>query len=393
MEMISKIMTSIQLAFSRRAQRQSSDKDPRSDQSFFLGGVPGFILSQDQRIIDWNIAFETAFSGVSALNRGMLVSDWYKELDNFRRIPNREAKLFGEAVLPITDRDRVVFISPTYGRMVFMKIMSPILDRISGRIIGWNITLNINSVTKRAKFFDDLYRGIDEQSRHSRYVIGAEQILSCSATHQQFVSEILTSLQTSNRILVLGAAKSESVVEQILTTNRNARVTVVDNDADALRMIRARAGHFQKRIRLVRRNIKDAGKIPLERFDAVLLFFPRFEAAAMENLLSVLSNAVSDTATIVLAGYNQRSAPSTWWSGARAELESSGQLDVLKWHWQTVSDADHETFRNSALVPLTLSDAIGFARQASLQLESASFSLLKGNASVLSLKPIQDFEE
>lgn len=38
-----------------------NDRDPRVDQSFFQGSVPGFVLGVDQTIVDWNIGFELVF--------------------------------------------------------------------------------------------------------------------------------------------------------------------------------------------------------------------------------------------------------------------------------------------------------------------------------------------
>jgi hypothetical protein len=363
-----------------------NDKDPRSDQSFFLGGVPGFILSQDQRIIDWNIAFETAFTGIELIKRGMPVSDWYKELDNFRRLPNREAQLYGEAVVPITDRDRVVYNSPVYGRMVFMKIMSPVLDRISGRIIGWNITLNINSVSKRQEFFEDLYARIERQSRHARYVVGVEQILSESQEHKSFLKGILSNIGSSKHVLIMGAVKAECLVESMLELAHVSTVTIVDDDADGLRLIRARCSRFQNRIKLVRRRIDDCSKLPMTKFDCVIVYYPRIGGEAISRLLSDISSSLSESARLLIAGYSGHDAAKIWWNELRRDLEGQGKLDVMKWHWNTVSVEEDAIQMTAFTLPGDFSEAVRTFHKSGFSLESANFGLLSGVGSVLRLR-------
>lgn len=360
-----------------------NDKDPRADQSFFLGGVPGFVLSQDQRIIDWNIAFETVFSGIPELKRGMKVSEWYKLIDNFRRIPNREAKLYGEGVIPITDRERVVFVSPEYGRMVFMKIMSPILDRISGRILGWNITLNINSVTERVRFFEDLYKRIDDQSRHARYIVGAEQILSRSQSYRKFVDSMLNELHNSKRVLFLGAAKSEFVVESFLAMNPLAKVTVMDSDSDALRLLRAQCGAFGRRLKLVRRSFKELSGLSFDKFDAVVVHHPNYNQEDLVRIVNNVSQSISVDAKILFAGYCHEEASRDWWKKARSELEDTGHMDVLKWHWQVVSEADTAAYNKTFCLPSSPEQASVFASRLNLEVQAVTVGLLDGNASLV----------
>ena len=317
-----------------------NDRDPRADQSFFLGSVPGFVLSNDQKIIDWNIAFEMVFGRSEGMKRGMEVGDWYKLIDNFRRLPNREAKLQGDALLPITDRERVVFLSPDYGRMVFMKLMSPVLDRISGRVIGWNVALNINSVHERVKFFEDLHQQIDDQSRHARYVAGAEQLLARSPSHQRFIQGIIKELGSSQKILILGAVKAEGLVEALLADGLHRQVTVADDDAESLRLVRVRCGRFHNRIRLVRRSLAGIKNLPEGRFDAAVIMYPRLDERELGFVVESAFSAVNSRGQVLVAGYNSNRYIELWWKRVQAELEAVGDIDTLRWHLKTVSEED-----------------------------------------------------
>ncbi len=46
------------------------------------------ILSADQKVLDWNVAFDLVFNAEETMNRGMAVAQWYERIDNFRRLPN-----------------------------------------------------------------------------------------------------------------------------------------------------------------------------------------------------------------------------------------------------------------------------------------------------------------
>ncbi len=327
-----------------------NDRDPRADQSFFLGSVPGFVLSNDQKIIDWNIAFDMVFGEAEGMKRGMNVGEWYKLIDNFRRLPNREMKLQGEALLPITDRERVVFISPAYGRMVFMKLMSPVLDRITGRVIGWNVALNINSVHDRVKFFEDLYSKIDDQSRHARYIAGAEQLLMRSRSHQEFIQAMIRDIGDADKILIVGAVKAEGLVEALLSDSLHRQVTVVDDDAEALRLVRARCGRFHNRIRLVRRSFLGLQNLPQNRFHAAIIMYPRLSEQDLAFVVETVLAVIPNHGRLLVAGYNAKDEVASWWKRVQSELEQAGDVDTLRWHLKNVSKEDQRLHQKTAVL-------------------------------------------
>ncbi len=323
-------------------------KDPRVDQSFFQGGVPGFVLSSDQKIIDWNAGFELIFGSLDNMKRGMSVSNWYEHIDNFRRIPNREQQLYGESVLPITDRQRVVFLSPKYGRMVFMKMMSPVLDRTSGRIIGWNVALNINSVHERVQFFEELFTKISDDNKHARFIAGAEQVLMRSTLHHEFINSIVNKIGGSSRVLIVGAVKSEGLVESLLEDGLHRIVTVVDDDADALRLLKTRFARFHDRLRLIRRSILRLEGLPKKKFDSIVVVYPRLDESELRKTIEALLSAVISGNKIHVAGYSSSESSKSWWELVQSELERKNQLDVVKWHLQAVREEDQKVYSKAA---------------------------------------------
>ena len=309
-----------------------NDRDPRVDQSFFQGSVPGFVLGVDQTIVDWNVGFELIFGANPLVKRGINISKWYELIENFRRLPNREEKLHGEAMLPITDRERVVYISPDYGRIVFMKIMSPVLDRFSGRIIGWNIALNINSVHERVKFFTDLNDRIQGNSKHARHVIGIDQIASKSKVFHDAVQTAISDIGMMSEVLFLGSLGAAPFIEEVLTLNPSAKVHVMDNDTEALRHLRHKLSRYGQRVKIVRRALTDLSIVPEGRFDAAIILWPAVTSVELDQKMDELEGKLGDKGKISIISWIGDNGSHKFWDLVTRDLEERGEVDVIRWH-------------------------------------------------------------
>jgi hypothetical protein len=323
-----------------------NDRDPRVDQAFFQGSVPGFVIGNDQTIVDWNIGFELIFGGCPGVTRGMPVAKWYELIDNFRRLPNRGDKLQGEAVIPITDRERVVFISKIFGRMVFMRIMSPVLDRLTGRVIGWNIALNVNSVQERVKFFTELTDRIQNSSRHARYVMGVDQVAAKSKVMHSAVEKAIRELDTVNDVLVIGAVGAAPFVEEILSSNPSSRVSIMDDDTEALRHLRNKLSRHGKRVKIVRRSPTDLSIIPEDRFDAAILLWPKMTMREQETVLAKLKDKLDRHGKVSVISWADVDGAEMFWDAVRRDLEERHEIDLIRWHMSLIKE---ESSRDNVL--------------------------------------------
>jgi precorrin-6B methylase 2 len=315
-----------------------NDRDPRVDQSFFQGSVPGFVIGHDQTIVDWNMGFELVFGALPNVKRGMPVSKWYELIENFRRLPKREEKLHGEAMLPITDRDRVVYLSQDFGRMVFSKIMSPVLDRVTGRVIGWNVALNINSVTERVKFFTEFNDRVQDASKHARYVMGIDQVAQKSRVFHDAVQTSIGELQAAKDLLIIGAVGAASFVEAILNANPNSRVSILDQDAEALRHLRHKLSRHGARVRIVRGSPDDVSIIPEERFDGVLLLWPHMAKQELSRVVKALKQKIRDHGVLSVVSWTQDNGADKFWSLVRRDLEKNHEIDLVRWHMGIIKE-------------------------------------------------------
>ena len=311
----------------RRRQNIKSENDPRLNAALFAANVPTFVLDADQRFVDWNPAFSLAFGNIPQLRRGSHVSRWFKSLDNFKKIPKRSGHLYGDAILPITDRERVSYVSNDWGRMVFVKIMTPILDRQKGRIIGWTVVLNINSVNKRIEFFEALYQAVSADTRKRFYAACYDGIFSRDSTRRELIAAHTANLGEAKKVLDLGSFTGELTFRMV---REGRHVTAVESDVHLLRRITDKSAGFGSKIRLVKQTIADLRGLPTNRYDGatMLLTVNRLKdpIGALKQIRSTMKQGSILTLSAILAPHNIE----TLFNAMRQEMTERGHFEPLK---------------------------------------------------------------
>jgi ubiquinone/menaquinone biosynthesis C-methylase UbiE len=342
-------------------------RDLRLQQTLFHANVPTFILSNDQRFLDWNTAFDMIFAGDDSLaqvRRGGHVQEWYAKLDNYRRVPKRTEQLYGEAILPITDRERVTFLSAKYGRIVFSRIMSPVVDRATGRIMGWTVVLNINSVNRRQEFFADLYAVIAKETQMIRHAAGIDGVLGRFPGRQHLLQSVCEIFPANSRILEFSCGTGALTA---MLAFEGFKVTAVDNDIHQLRVARERCRHFSN-IRFVRISDAQAGKLPSSKFDGVVFNATLTDTHNLLAAIPELYRAIKSVGTLVLIMRADHGTIESLFDTVKGSLESQGRYENLKHQFSQVAKfqsaigAAHKIGEDprEALVLEMLSD-IGFA--------------------------------
>lgn len=352
--------------------------DPRLDVSLFSATVPTFVLSQDQRFLDWNPAFELVFGGLEGVRRGAHVSHWFQHLDNFRRVPKRTDKLYGEGILPITDRERVAYLSKLYGRMVFTKIMSPIVDRGSGRIIGWTVVLNINSVNKRQEFFERLFADISAETRRIRFAASHDGLFDGYKARLTLMQAHLEDLEEAVRVLEIGSGTG-MMTETMVADGR--KVTAVEGDVHQLRRLKDKCEGFESRVRLVRQDPSVLKGVPVARFDAAVLFesLHRFDdpAKVLAHVYASLKPGAILSISFRLDGIEPL------YNSVKTHLDASDRYDQLKHQFNHVLEFERELATSTPYRFLSREEARALVLEAGFNLESETTGLQDGHTLLL----------
>jgi SAM-dependent methyltransferase len=355
-------------------------KDPRLDVSLFGGNVPTMILDHEQRILDWNPAFDLVFGYCRGVRRGGHVTKWFDHLDNFRRISKRKDKLYGEGILSMADRDRVSYISSEYGRMVFRKIMTPILNQDNGNLIGWTVVLNINSVNKRAQFFAALHTRISSNTRAIRYAAAHDHIYKNSKAIRENMLMHINAHKDSYRLLEIGSGTG-MLARGLLKTNR--KVVTVENDVNLLRRLKRNTGEFPHLVRIVRQDPDQLRNFPSNRFDGVILNHMIHRTHYPLEMLKVAFDAVVPGGTISLSSILPSGGLKQLHRYVRAELESENRHDILKRHFQAVTEYELSQFEAKRYKFLSREDLRALVLEAGFTLECEESCTIDGHSILL----------
>jgi 2-polyprenyl-3-methyl-5-hydroxy-6-metoxy-1,4-benzoquinol methylase len=351
--------------------------DPRLDLSLFANNVPSFVLNHEQRFLDWNPAFDLVFGAERAVRRGAHVAGWFDLLDNYRRVSKRAEKLYGEGILPLADRDRVVYLSPEFGRLVFTKIMTPVIDRATGRVIGWNVVLNLNSATRRHEFFERLHARLTLESRRLRHAASFNGIFDAYRPLTALVRAHVDKAADARRVLEIGAGTG-LLTSALATTSR--RVTAVDHNVHLLRQLRDRVALAAHRVRIVKQSPEHLHGLPPERFDAatLLLTLHKLEdpAACLRQVFAALKPGAPVGVSVLTCGPQVDG----FFNAVRTDLERQDRFELLKHQFTHVLEHEREL---AAVLPyraLTRLDVRALLLEAGFNLESEADDLLDGHA-------------
>lgn len=347
-------------------------QDARLDLGVFSGNVPTLVINQDQKILDYNKAFELFFKEFVQQGNNLHISRWYEVLDNFRRLPKRTDNLYGEGLLPITDRNRIVFKSKKYGRCVFTKIMNPLIDRKTAKILGWSIVLNINSISKRQQYFEDLDVSLKHEVAHLRYVTTFDNVIQSHRDFQEILHLHTSIAQPNTAILDLSAHTGEVGLRLAAA---GAKVSILDSDIEFLRTVKAKLSRHLNKPKLVLRKKEKVYQLPMNRFDHISIAHGIKDKADLREVFSNIYNALKENGTVSYSALSPSVLESqqdhTLYNYFKNELKARGEFDVVKYQ---VDSSASQYIQHARASSVALDELIKAAKTAGFQVEMQRIS-------------------
>lgn len=372
-----KTLAKFKLSEARKNMSLWDEHDPRVDMSLFTSNVPTFILNAEQRFLDWNIAFDLIFGHSKTIKRGGHVSAWFEHLDNFKRVAVRSQKLYGEGILPISDRERATYLSREYGRMVFTKIMSPIIDRQTGRIVGWNVVLNINSVNKRTLFLDRLYAAIDLETKKIRYASAFDGLFGNYRGFRSLADKHFEAHKGAERVLEVGCGTGTLACRLAAS---GVRVTAIDSDVHALRSLRDKKDIKALPLKIIKQSPEDLRNIPENRFDGAVMMLNAHKYYDVGAIFRNIFNSLKSGASFSVSTLNPETGLDGFYNGLRTSLELSGHFENLKHQFNHVVSYDQYNFEHSIYKHLSREDIRALLLEAGFSIEEEKPGILGGCA-------------
>jgi protein-L-isoaspartate O-methyltransferase len=350
--------------------------------TLFNGNVPTVILNVEQRILDWNPAFNLVFGKDTGFNlaRGTAITDWYQVLDNFRRLPKRTDKLYGEGILPITDRERVTYLSGGYGRMVFTRVMSPIIARDSARIVGWVLVLNVNSVNKRQEFFEDLHHALSFDTQKKRYAAAIGPLLAKYKGWDDLLKLHVAEHANHGRILHLGALTGDLTA---LLTRHGARVDAVEHDVEFLRVAKDKLSTLPH-VRLVRQDPKSLKGAKDETYDGVVCTFAGGTKSDLSQIIRSATRALRDGGTVTISWrLDGEVGIDLFYGELRQALGQSNGFEARKHLFTQAYEFEKSWFRLAGHEAIGMADVTALLTSAGLEIKQQRETLAGGSVAMI----------
>ena len=80
--------------------------------------------------------------------------------------------------------------------------MTPILDRTTGKTVGWTLVMNIVSITKRQKFFEILEGAFKKEASEKKFLFAYAPFFGAAGVYDDLIRGLTKGL--SGNILVIG---------------------------------------------------------------------------------------------------------------------------------------------------------------------------------------------
>lgn len=372
-----KTLAKYKLSENKKNMSLWDEHDPRVDMSLFTSNVPTFILNAEQRFLDWNIAFDLIFGHSKTIKRGGHVSAWFEHLDNFKRVAVRSQKLYGEGILPIADRERATYLSKEYGRMVFTKIMSPIIDRQTGKIVGWNVVLNINSVNKRTQFLDRLYAAIELETKKIRYASAFDGLFGRYRGFKSVADRHVAMHKGAERVLEVGCGTGTLACRLAVA---GVRVTAIDSDVHALRSLKDKKDIGALPVKIIKQSPDDLRKIPENRFDGAVMMLNAHKYYDVGSIFRNIYASLKAGAAFSVSTLNPESGVDGFYNGLRRSLEEGGHFENLKHQFNHVVNFDQYNFEHSIYKHLSREDVRALLLEAGFSIEEEKAGIMGGCA-------------
>jgi SAM-dependent methyltransferase len=179
--------------------------------------------------ISWNVAFELIFKPILPAIRRHHVNYFIVELANQDDVFDHArdfTKKVGDGQLPLVDLEPLIYESPDYGRVEFVKIATQLTDR-NAELKAWAVSLLLKKVDWTL-YLRDLEERLREDRLWGAYAVSYDAILRGFQPHQDLIRDVISTLPSwPSRVLELGAGTG-NVTERLLERRHN--VLAVENN-------------------------------------------------------------------------------------------------------------------------------------------------------------------
>jgi len=295
--------------------------------------TPTYFLDSHLAVISWNVSFELIFKPILSAIRRHHVNYFIVELANQDEVFDH-AREFTDKVkeghLPLIDLEPLVYESPDYGRVEFVKIATQLTDR-NGELKAWAVSLLLKKI-EWTLYHRDLEERLSEDRLWGAYALSYDAILRNFQPYQDLADNVLSLLPSRpSRVLELGAGTG-NVTQQLL--QRGHSVVAVENNPVMLESMAAKGVRAGSKLTVLMESIDSTDFDDRRNFDAAVAVNVAYALDDPLGCFRKVAGALRPGGIFALSTTHSNSSLDALLAAIKADLEARDKLLEFGEHYE-----------------------------------------------------------
>jgi ubiquinone/menaquinone biosynthesis C-methylase UbiE len=289
---------------------------------------PAYLLDENYRFLDWNVAFEEAVARELGLQLGNQALAYVRCLEDADAVLRRALETFTPASTPLTDMEPLRIRVRRWGLLEFQKFAAQIHDE-NGDILGWCVALNVLRAEKGPEFWACLEAAIEGEAAWARYALSFDEVFALSEGAQALLEGLCEGAKGGSECLHLGTGTGLALLRH-LERSPGARIWALESNETMLEILRGKLSRGPAgaagRLTLVKGRARELAAFSAGHFDSCVVFDGHYRADDFGQCLSDCRRVLKDDGVLSLASFTR----STDFDGFFAGLERSPLYEKLR---------------------------------------------------------------
>jgi SAM-dependent methyltransferase len=309
--------------------------------------TPTYFLDTHLAVVAWNVAFEVIFRRILPAIRRRHVNNFIIELANQTEV-FEHAREFTEKVkeghLPLVDLEPLVYESPDYGKMEFIKVATQLTDA-DANLKAWSVALLPKKFDWKL-FQRDLEERLSEDRMWGLYAVSYDALLRGFKPYEDLIQDVISGIPAgATRVLDLGAGTG-NVTEKLLL--RNYQVMAVENNPFMLEKMKEKRLGSNRNLTVLMESVENTEFDGQHDFDAVVAVNVAYALDDPPGCFRKVAEALKKGGVFTLSTTHSNTNLDALLKGIRDDLVSKGKFESCREHYDRLVSVNRAIERTIA---------------------------------------------
>jgi SAM-dependent methyltransferase len=309
--------------------------------------TPTYFLDTHLAVVAWNVAFEVIFRRILPAIRRRHVNNFIIELANQTEV-FEHAREFTEKVkeghLPLVDLEPLVYESPDYGKMEFIKVATQLTDA-DANLKAWSVALLPKKFDWKL-FQRDLEERLSEDRMWGLYAVSYDALLRGFKPYEDLIQDVISGIPAgATRVLDLGAGTG-NVTEKLLL--RNYQVMAVENNPFMLEKMAEKRLGSNRNLTVLMESVENTEFDGQHDFDAVVAVNVAYALDDPPGCFRKVAEALKKGGVFTLSTTHSNTNLDALLEGIRDDLVSKGKFESCREHYDRLVSVNRAIERTIA---------------------------------------------